>query len=33
MEKQYTWRNITNRFGQTYLKQNPDEQNILADAI
>ena len=33
MEQQYTGKNITKNSGQPYLLKNPDELNILANAV
>ena len=33
MELQYTGENITKHFGQPYILSNPDELNILVDAM
>ena len=33
MEQEYTGKYCTRHFGQPYLLSNPDELNILADAI
>ena len=33
MEQDYTGNNCTRHLGQPYLLSNPDELNILADAI
>ena len=33
MEQEYTGNNFTRHLGQPYLLSNPDELNILADAM
>ena len=33
MEKEYTGNNCTRNLGQPYILSNPDELNILADAM
>ena len=33
MDQEYTGKNITRHFGQPYLLSNPDELNILANAM